>query len=148
MIFNENWTKQDNDQLRKLNCDGKKYDEIVAIMGVKKLKYHPSNKYAPYISSVISNMRGYVGQPEWCILYDDVKYIINVEQNDLICKLSFTDVDLETLDNIDMFSDCMKGLLHAIKNWYSTIERKNVTFLVDSNICDLYKKLLVEGGLI
>lgn len=50
MIFNENWTKEDNDILRQMNIDKKSHDEIINFFGYPKLKHHPTKfKYGGYL---------------------------------------------------------------------------------------------------
>ena len=55
MIFDENWTKEDNNLLRKLNKEGKSFEEKVNIMGLDKLKQHPKKKYIFDFSDYVLN---------------------------------------------------------------------------------------------
>ena len=48
MLFNENWTKEDNDLHRKLIKEGKSTKDIISIMKMDKLKYHTKNKYISF----------------------------------------------------------------------------------------------------
>jgi hypothetical protein len=45
MIFNKNWTKEDNRLHIKLMNEKKSKDEIISIMGLEKLQHHPNGKY-------------------------------------------------------------------------------------------------------
>ena len=45
MIFTENWTKKDNDFHRSLIKEHKSVNEIIKIMGMEKLKYHPKGRF-------------------------------------------------------------------------------------------------------
>ena len=146
MIFTDKWSKQDNDIYRQLICERKSYDDILNIMGSKKLKYHPNNKYRPYISSIISNMKRDV--PTWYILYDDVEYPIKINVNGLIRELTFAYIDIQNVDNIDMFYSTMKALLYNIKIWYNVVKKENVTFTTNPNTIDFYIKLMVDEGML
>lgn len=55
MTFNENWSKEDNDLLRKLIKENKSPDEIVAIIGFEKLEKNPKKKYVGKFSEFILN---------------------------------------------------------------------------------------------
>ena len=45
MEFNEYWTKEDNDLLRKFNCEHKSHKFITEYFGKEKLSHHPKNKF-------------------------------------------------------------------------------------------------------
>ena len=46
MIFNENWTKLDNDLMRQMIKEGKSKDDIINFFGEEKVKYHPTKKFS------------------------------------------------------------------------------------------------------
>jgi len=53
MIFNDNWTKLDNDFYRQLIREGKSIDDIIRIIGMDKLKYHPKGRYLSSFSDFL-----------------------------------------------------------------------------------------------
>lgn len=53
MQFNEKWNKAKNDQLRKMNRDGKSKDFIINYFG-ENLKYDPKNRFAYGMSGIFS----------------------------------------------------------------------------------------------
>jgi len=55
MIFNKDWTKEDNDFLRELIKEGKTPKEIVSIIGYDKLNKNPMSKYVGKYSDYILN---------------------------------------------------------------------------------------------
>jgi len=55
MIFNKDWTKEDNDILRGLIKEGKTPKEIVSIIGYDKLNKNPKKKYVDKYSDYILN---------------------------------------------------------------------------------------------
>jgi hypothetical protein len=55
MKFTKNWTKKDNDKHRQLIKERKSVDEIIEIMGMEKLKYHPNKRYTAKFSTFVLN---------------------------------------------------------------------------------------------
>jgi hypothetical protein len=53
MIFNEHWTKSDNDKLRQMVKEGKTFEEKLAFFGWDKMQHHPNKKFS-HVGSILT----------------------------------------------------------------------------------------------
>lgn len=149
MIFTENWTKQDNDLHRKLNCEKKTHDEIISIMGMEKLKYHPSNKYTAKTSSfVIENIKYHKTEPSISVGFQKIthQYEVLFEIIDSsICQLTFT-TTLKLEDATDAQKEEMKkDLIKAISENHTLIKNKisNISYIIkEIDNINFYRELI------
>ena len=87
MKFNINWTKEDNDQMRKMISEGKSEADIREFFGNDKLFYHPTKKYyksgksgtLPNFKNKIKDFGGYITEIKYTELKTD--FVKNVEKS-------------------------------------------------------------------
>lgn len=87
MQFTKDWTKEDNDFLRKLIKERKTPDEITEIIGIEKLEKNPKKKYVGRFSEFIlneisatpKNTLYNLKQEKSKYFKDKINYIINFE---------------------------------------------------------------------
>jgi len=62
MIFNENWTKEDNDYMRKMIREGKSQDDIIKHFGEEKVLFHPKKKFHKTHKAIYTKMFDFVNE--------------------------------------------------------------------------------------
>lgn len=72
MEFNKNWSKDDNDILRRLIKEGKSPEEIREFFGNDKLFYHPSKKYFNHKTGILPNFKKQI--KDFTGLINEIKY--------------------------------------------------------------------------
>jgi hypothetical protein len=97
MIFNDKWTKEVNDQYRKMIKEKKSYDEIKENLG-DLMNYHPKNKFK--FESILSYNRfqflikEITFYPKYIYFeYNNIQSLRYEDQNDIICFFEISNIE-------------------------------------------------------